>query len=97
VQHYRTLAEAHILSAANRLDRLYGELLRTGCKVKPGKPPAGLSPTTVHAVTVSVSAMLSHAVKKEHLVAQRRSKDRADTARGDGAGDLDRRRDAALP
>ena len=74
VAQYKTLAETHIIPklggirlrslTAAQLDRFYGDLLRSGRKVKPSKPPAGLSPTTVHAVHVTISAALTHAVKK---------------------------------
>jgi integrase len=74
VQQYRTLAETHVAPnlggvrlrslTASMLDKLYGELLRTGRQVRPGKSPAGLSPTTVHAVHVTISAALTHAMRK---------------------------------
>ncbi len=74
VAQYKTLAGAHIVPrigsvplrklTALRLDRLYSDLLTAGRIVRPGKPPAPLSPTTVHAVHVTISALLTYAVKK---------------------------------
>ena len=79
VAGYRTLAETHVLPhlgtvplrslTPTALDRLYGELLRSGRKVRPQKGEGkvalpGLSKTTVHAVHVTISACLKHAVRK---------------------------------
>ena len=78
VSQYRTLAESHIIAShvgrtrlreltPTKLDKLYAELLQSGRKVRPGESPRGLSPTSVHAVHVTISAALNHALRKGEL------------------------------
>lgn len=72
VAHYRRLAESHVKPRiggllltrldAPALNRLYGELLATGRRT--GKKKGGpLSPTTVHAVHVTIGRALGDAVR----------------------------------
>ena len=49
------------------LEAFYAELRRSGRKVRPGEPPAGLSQTTVHHVHVTVVASLKYAVRRKLL------------------------------
>lgn len=77
VAQYRTLAETHIIPNlgciklrslnAVHLDRLYGELLRSGRRRPSARQTTGLSTTTVRAVHVTISAALTHAVRKSIL------------------------------
>ena len=49
------------------LEAFYAELRRSGKKVRPGEPPAGLSQTTVHHVHVAIVASLKYAVRRKLL------------------------------
>ena len=74
---YRQLVTAHVLPGlggdrlrsidAEVLEAFYAELRRSGRKVQPGDPPAGLSPTTVHHVHVAIVASLKYAVRRKLL------------------------------
>ncbi len=71
------LIETHVLPAFGSmrlrslepaiLEPFYAELLRTGRKVRPGEPPAGLSPTMVRSIHVAISASLKYAVRRKLL------------------------------
>jgi integrase len=49
------------------LEAFYAELLRTGRKVRPGEPPAGLGPAMVRSIHVAISASLKYAVRRKLL------------------------------
>ena len=55
------------LSTREVLEAFYAELRRSGRKVRPGEPPAGLSQTTVHHVHVAIVASLKYAVRRKLL------------------------------
>ena len=70
---YRQLVEAHVLPGvggvrlpsvdAPLLNRFYGELLPSGRKVRSNQDVAGLSPTTVHSIHVTIGKALGDAVR----------------------------------